>query len=153
MIFADLKTVLANSNISELIIAIKSDRFLEPHFHVTEVGKVTKDFVDCGGVRRKVDACVLQTLVANDVDHRLAPSKLLGILEKSDVLEMDDNTEVEIEIQGDSVETYSIGQSTVTGPTLTLHLQAKQTACLAPDKCGLQIVSTGPQSCCGEGGC
>jgi hypothetical protein len=29
------------------------------HYHITEVGKVQKDFIDCGGTVRSSTACVL----------------------------------------------------------------------------------------------
>ena len=50
------------------------------HFHVTEVGKVTKHFIDCGGVIRKEEVVNLQLWEADDYDHRLHPEKMLQIL-------------------------------------------------------------------------
>jgi hypothetical protein len=42
------------------------------HFHVTEVAHVTKRFIDCGGkLHDRQDACLLQTWVADDCEHRL----------------------------------------------------------------------------------
>jgi hypothetical protein len=38
--------------------------FVPAHFHVTEVGRVHKDFIDCGGTVRSTTACVLQVWVA-----------------------------------------------------------------------------------------
>ena len=46
------------------------------HFHVTEVGKITKHFIDCGGVIRKEEKVNFQLWEANDYDHRLHPEKL-----------------------------------------------------------------------------
>ncbi len=152
-----LKETLSSGDSAEMTIRVGSEGSVPAHFHLTEVGKVTKDFVDCGGVRRCTEVCVLQTYVATDIDHRLAPSKFLGILNKAEVLGMDDKTEVEIEIQGQTIETYAIASATQKGNQLIIQTQAKQTACLAPDACGLPIASpSSPQgdSCCDpQGGC
>ena len=56
---------------------------IEAHFHVTEVGRVQKDFVDCGGTVRRAVTCLLQTWVGEDVDHRITAGKLLKALEHS----------------------------------------------------------------------
>jgi hypothetical protein len=45
-------------------------------FHITEVGHVVKNFIDCGGTVRRMESCLLQTWVAgNDPDHRLSTAK------------------------------------------------------------------------------
>ncbi len=41
------------------------------HFHVTEVGVVTKDFIDCGGTVRHEKVANFQLWDANDFEHRL----------------------------------------------------------------------------------
>ena len=53
------------------------------HAHVTEVGRVDKTFVDCGGTVRQVNSCLLQTWVAGDFEHRLPPGKLADILDRA----------------------------------------------------------------------
>ncbi len=45
-------------------------------FHVTEVGRIRKTFLDCGGTLRETDTCQLQVWVGEDDDHRLAAGKL-----------------------------------------------------------------------------
>ena len=54
------------------------------HFHVTEVGKITKHFIDCGGTERNEEVVNFQLWNANDYDHRLHPEKLLNIIELSE---------------------------------------------------------------------
>jgi hypothetical protein len=141
--------VLKKSPNQTFRIEVPSGKLLPQHFHVTEVGKVTKDFVDCGGVRRSAATCVLQTLVGSDFDHRLSTTKFSGILEKSSLLEMDNGIEVDIEVQGATIEIYHIESAEPRDGQLVIKLQNKQTACLAPDKCGLEIVSPNDQTCCG----
>ena len=54
------------------------------HFHVTEVGKVSKHFIDCGGTVRKEEVANFHLWEANDYDHRLHPEKLVSIIELSE---------------------------------------------------------------------
>ena len=121
---------------------------LAPHFHITEVGKVTKDFVDCGGQRRTDAACVLQTLVANDTDHRLSASKLGLILSKSIALGLDDDLPIDIEVQGQSIELWQLTSMEILPERIVLHAESKRTACLAPDKCRLEVLPMATGGCC-----
>ena len=60
-------------------------------FHVTEVGKISKHFIDCGGTVRTENVANFQLWEADDYDHRLHPEKLLNIIELSEkVLEIED---------------------------------------------------------------
>ena len=44
-------------------------------FHVTEVGRVQKTFLDCGGTLRESLLCQLQVWVGEDYDHRIETGK------------------------------------------------------------------------------
>lgn len=69
------------------------------HFHVTEVGIITKQFIDCGGTVRNEKVANFQLWDANDFEHRLKPGKLLDIISLSEkVLGMED-LEIEVEYQ------------------------------------------------------
>lgn len=144
-----LSKILRESPSPAIRIVMPSGVSLPEHFHVTEVGKVTKDFVDCGGVRRLDQTCVLQTLVADDVEHRLSTGKLHGILAKGSILGLEDNTEVDVEIQGSTIEMFRIASAEDRDGYLCFRLENKQTACLAPDRCGLELVSLNRKSSCG----
>lgn len=102
------------------------------HFHVTEVGVVTKHFIDCGGTVRTEKNANFQLWDANDYEHRLKPQKLANIISLSErILGMED-LDVEVEYQGDTIGKYDLdfnGENFI--------LTAKQTACLAQDKCGI----------------
>ncbi len=116
---------------------------IEAHCHVTEVGFSTKDFVDCGGTRRKTESCVLQTFVANDVDHRLGSETLGKILKAGEVLNLRDDMPVEVEYQSTesnrgTIGVFEIGGVAATENELTFVLRSKATACLAPDQCGIE---------------
>ena len=138
----EFKTALADHSDHELCIQFDSGIVLPPHFHITEVGKVTKDFVDCGGTRRSTVSCILQTFVATDYDHRLKTDKLSTIIDKASALELDAAIPIEIEIQTDTIATYAVTDSFASEGKVTFTVGSKQTACLAPDKCGIENVPT-----------
>jgi len=156
------KQTLAQHSGTGLLFRFSNGVTLAPHFHITEVGKVTKDFVDCGGTRRTSETCMLQTLVADDVDHRIISDKLAGIIEKTDVLGLEGWFDVEAEVQADTIGIYSVASAVLEDGKLVFELAAKSTACLAPDKCGIDVISisnaapastTEPDAgCCGGGG-
>ena len=125
------------------------------HFHVTEVGSITKNFIDCGGTVRKENVANFQLWDANDFDHRLKPQKLLGIIELSEKILGIEDLEIEVEFQGTTIGKYDLdfdGNSFV--------LINKQTACLAQDQCGIPTEKpivrlsdmNNETSCCSPGG-
>ena len=103
------------------------------HFHVTEVGKVTKDFIDCGGKVRNETVINFQLWEANDYDHRLHPEKLLNIIEISEKMFQFDDLEIEVEYQGKD----TIGKYNLDFDGKNFLLTSKLTACLALDACGI----------------
>ena len=79
------------------------------HFHVTEVGLITKHFIDCGGTVRNEKVVNFQLWNANDYDHRLKPLKLLKIIDLSEkALGMED-LEIEVEYQSETIGKYDLG--------------------------------------------
>ena len=103
------------------------------HFHVTEVGEVTRKFIDCGGTLREESSVInFQLWEADDFDHRLAPQKLLDIIELAETKLGLGNHEIEVEYQGNTIEKYGLNFSNG-----DFHLVGKQTACLAQDACGI----------------
>lgn len=137
--------------------------FLQPngmaipaHFHITELGLVSKHFIDCGGTVRTEKVANLQLWIANDTEHRLTPNKLIKIIDLSKPLLGDDDLDVEVEYQTDTISKYGLE---IEGNAFILTI--KQTACLAEDACGIppakqkiQLVTLGAQStaCCTPGG-
>ena len=105
------------------------------HFHVTEVGKVSKHFIDCGGTVRKEEVANFQLWEANDYDHRLHPEKLVNIIELSEkILELKD-LEIEVEYQGTTIGKYGLDFN-----GSNFLLTTKVTDCLAKDQCGVPAV-------------
>lgn len=132
---SELKTFLAGRD--RLAIRLPDGSAVPGHFHVTEVGEVTKHFVDCGGTVRHEKRASLQLWTAEDYDHRLHPEKLSRILQ---VAERDlglGDLEIEVEFQGAD----TIRKFTLTAAGNELALVGTATACLALDACGLPAES------------
>jgi len=118
--------------------------FVPAHFHITEVGRVQKDFIDCGGTVRSVRSCLLQVWVANDLAHRLDTSKLAQIIRIAGPLLGDDDLPVEVEYEGEAISQFPLAAAEITPSGVLFHLGSKHTACLAPDQCGVP----GEPGCC-----
>lgn len=98
---------------------------------MTEIGSLTKNFIDCGGTIRRKQSVSLQIWDARDVNHRLRPEKLLHIIRLSEEQLGIADAEIEVEYQGETIGKYGLdfnGRHFV--------LTNKQTACLATDACG-----------------
>ncbi|MFB2120427.1 DUF6428 family protein [Parapedobacter sp. 2B3] len=106
--------------------------FVPEHFHVTEIGQITKHFIDCGGVIRTEKAVNFQLWDANDYEHRLKPTKLLNIIKLSEEKLGIADAEIEVEYQ-----TETIGKFDLDFDGRHFILKNKQTACLASDACGI----------------
>lgn len=126
------------------------------HFHVTEVGKITKHFIDCGGTVRNEEVVNFQLWNANDYNHRLHPEKLVKIIELSEKILGIGDLEVEVEYQGQTIEKFGLefdGKN--------FQLSTKHTDCLAKDNCGIpaeklkvSLSSLNDEPCCSpEGNC
>lgn len=117
------------------------------HFHITEVGHVAKRFIDCGGtVHDTTDTCLLQTYVAEDVDHRLDAGGFAKILDLGQQVLPHDNLEVEIEYEDCAVSQYPIKSAELVGEHVEIRLRDKHTDCLAKEKCGID--GCGEEACC-----
>ena len=103
------------------------------HFHVTEVGKVTKHFIDCGGTVRNEEVVNFQLWEANDYDHRLHPEKLVHIIELSESKLQIPDLEIEVEYQMKD----TIGKFDLDFDGTNFLLISKLTDCLAKDNCGI----------------
>lgn len=142
----ELRAVLAGNSDGPLHLMLPGGEFVPSHFHVTEVGRVQKDFIDCGGVTRSAVTCLLQVWVANDLDHRLTAGKLAGVLRLAGPLLKSDDLPVEVEYEGAAVSQFPVAAAEVTPAGVLLHLGSKHTDCLAPDACG--VGGCGPAGCC-----
>lgn len=111
---------------------LENGSFVPEHFHVTEVGMVTKKFIDCGGVIRTEKTVNFQLWNADDFEHRLKPAKLLSIIQLSEEKLGIEDAEIEVEYQSETIGKYSLAFDGT-----NFILQNKTTACLAQDACGI----------------
>lgn len=154
MKLSEVKTVL--KEIQNLGFQLPNGELVPSHFHVTEVGKISKHFIDCGGSERNEEVVNFQLWNANDYDHRLHPEKLLSIIELSEKVLNIEDLEIEVEYQADT-----IGKFGLEFDGNNFLLTTKETDCLAKDQCGIptkkpriRISNLNAESCCSpDGGC
>jgi len=143
------------SGLKEIAFQLPNGILVPEHFHVTEVGKISKQFIDCGGTLRDEEKISFQLWEENDYNHRLHPEKLVKIIDLArNKLELPD-AEIEVEYQGESINKFKLdfdGKSFL--------LVNTQTNCLAKEKCGIPAqkpkvkLSELQNSCCTpESGC
>jgi hypothetical protein len=137
--------VLTDNPSAAIHLMLPDRSFVPAHFHVTEVGRVHRDFIDCGGTVRSATACVLQVWVADDTEHRLDTSKLARILQLAAPLLKTMDLPLEVEYEIGVVSQYPVAAIEITPSGLLLHLGNKHTACLAEDRCG---ITPARSSCC-----
>jgi hypothetical protein len=131
MKLSEIKSEL--KKLSTIAFQLPNGELVPNHFHVTEVGKVTKNFIDCGGVVRREEVANFQLWEANDYDHRLHPEKLSHIIELSEEKLQISDLEIEVEYQMKE----TIGKFDLAFDGINFLLISKLTDCLAKDKCGI----------------
>jgi len=142
------------SEVSAINFMLPDNSYLPVHFHVTEVGLVNKHFIDCGGTERKETVANFQLWEAGDFDHRLAPQKFLHILTLSQKLLGNEDLEIEVEYQQNTIGKFGLDFN-----GKDFLLTPKHTACLASDACGVPDGKaesfkelTTQSACCAPGG-
>lgn len=130
MKLSEIKEVLKTVDVVNF--QLPNGTFVPQHFHITEVGLITKNFIDCGGTVRIEKVLNFQLWDANDFDHKLKPQKLLNIIALSERIFGTEDLEIEVEYQDITIGKYDLyynGQN--------FHLLNKKTACLALNQCGI----------------
>lgn len=150
MKLSEIKAILPT--LENVEFQLENGTFVPEHFHVTEVGTVTKHFIDCGGTIRNEKVVNFQLWNADDIEHRLKPTKLLNIIKLSEEKLGIEDDEIEVEYQDTTIGKFDLefnGKNFV--------LKNKTTACLAQDACGIPVekqkvnlseLSTRQTSCC-----
>lgn len=146
MTIHELTALLQFNSCASLRIALPTGEFVPAHFHITEVGRIDKKFIDCGGTRRSAESCLLQVWVADDTDHRLVAGKLAKIIELAAPLLGTDDLVVEVEYGAEVAAQYVVSHATVVFDEVQLALVGKQTDCLAREKCG--VADGNASGCC-----
>jgi len=160
----ELKTLLKNQSGKLFQLQLPGGDAVPVSFHVTEVGRVQKTFIDCGGTLREQVTCQLQVWVGEDVEHRLEAGKAAAILQKAATFLPDDTVPVEIEYEDEVISQYTITGHEMRDDLVVLKLAHKHTECLAPELCVMPardtrwkpaslVAKDKPASCCGPAGC
>lgn len=133
---AELKQHLAKKPECVVRFRLPDGSAIPVHAHVTEVARIDKRFVDCGGTLRTDSICRLQTWVADDIHHRLNAGKLLNILNKAatNVL-MSEELEVDVEHELGVISQYPVSGIETLDGEIIFRLELRHTACLAEDRC------------------
>ena len=154
MTLAEFKSHLRAHPDAHVIISLPDGGIVPQHYHVTEVGHVAKNFVDCGGKFRASESCVLQTWISDHRDdgHRLTAGKLNTILGFADSFLPSDDLPVEVEHEQGMISQFPVEDVTFVDSALTVRLAAKHTACLARERCGKDseacATTDEEQACC-----
>lgn len=136
-----------------LQVILPDDDIVPAHFHVTEVGRVQKDFIDCGGTARSTTHCQLQLLVADDVDHRLKADRLDRIMTASEPVLRGDDLPIVVEHEDCRTIAFLLQEITATDEQITFRLALPHPACLAADQCGLSPDTPESNCCTASSGC
>jgi len=155
MKLSQFKSIVSNSE--HLSFETEDGIKIPTHFHITEIGISSKHFIDCGGKERKESKVTFQLWSADDLDHRLAPTKLIEIISIGEnKLHMED-LEIEIEYQSNTVGKYGLEHKDNTFVLTNTH-----TDCLAKENCGIPLpkkklslaeLTQASNSCTPNGGC
>jgi hypothetical protein len=154
LLLSHLRSALAAAPDLPLTVVWPDGEPIESHFHVTEVGRVRKDFVDCGGTIRSQVTCLLQTWVADDTGHRITGAKLLRALAHAEPILGGDDLPVELEYEACNVVQLRLVSIAPEDGALVIRLASKHTDCLAKELClpsarpaGAAAAACGPGCC------
>lgn len=150
MKLTEFKKLLLESPEHEMRFILPDGDTIPLHAHVTEIGRVDKNFIDCGGTPRSWSNCTLQVWVArNDAEHRFAPGKLARVVDMAAPLFRGDDLDVEVEYEDcGGLSPYPVVGAHLSDGALTFQLGSKHTDCLAKESCGLTPANASA-GCCG----
>jgi hypothetical protein len=113
---------------------LPSGDYIPAHTHVTEVGHVFRNFIDCGGLAGKEEKVVLQTHVGSDTEHRLRSDRFAKILELGNRVIPSANLDVDVEYDCCVLAQYPIAEVRPDGEHLNLILRRGRTQCRAQER-------------------
>jgi hypothetical protein len=135
MKLTQFKSELSKQPGANLRFILPNGEAVPAHAHVTEVARIDKRFIDCGGTLRNNTNCRLQTWFSDDLDHRLTAGKLLKILDLATPILGTDDLEVDVEHEVGFISQFPVESLEVSEREIVIRLTERHTACLAPEKC------------------
>jgi hypothetical protein len=134
MMLRSLQDALEANPKRSLRFVLPDGNYIPAHAHVTEVGHVVRNFIDCGGLTGKEEKVLLQTHVGNDTDHRLRSDRFVKILQLGSRVIPSPDLDVDVEYDCCVVAQYPIAEATPDGEHLNLILQRGRTQCRARER-------------------
>jgi hypothetical protein len=125
--------------------------YIPGHAHVTEVGHIVRNFIDCGGMTGKEEKVLLQTHVGDDTDHRLRSDRFSRILQLGTRVLPHAELDVDVEYDCCVVAQYPIAEARRKGEYLDLMLQRSRTQCRARERRENKVADvccTTAKACC-----
>jgi Family of unknown function (DUF6428) len=153
MILSELIQYLSSAPKHKIEFLLPDGRTIPSHYHLTEVARVRKDFIDCGGGQRQLEYCTLQLWATFDLQHRLSTEKFLSILDKSNTILPNQQIEAEVEYEDKIISQYPIDSVQSSNGKLVVQLTTKHTDCLAKDACGVNPNTVKQPGCTPGTGC
>lgn len=152
----ELSVLLAKQENKPFKLLLPGGGEVPQSFHVTEVGYVKKQFLDCGDHYHQSNIVQLQAWVGEDPEHRLLAGKLMRIIARaSENILPQDAGEFPVEIEYENLELtqFRIHDYAIAEDAVVLNLEAKHTDCLAKDRCLPKPGRADAALCCGGGKC
>src|SRR5215216_3602460 len=118
--------------------------YIPAQAHVTEVGHVVRNFIDCGGVTGKEEKVLLQTHIGDDENHRLRADRFSKILQLGMRVLPSADLDVEVEYDCCVVGQYPVAAVRREDEHLDLVLRRGRTQCRARER----REAKGQEPCC-----
>lgn len=131
----EFKTLLQANPDKQFLLQLPDGQSVPQSFHITEVGLISKTFIDCGGKVHTRQTCQLQAWIGPDIDHKIEAGKMAAILDKASAIVPSDFLELEIEYEDETISQYPVADAVVSEAAVTLQLTTKHTDCLAKELC------------------
>jgi hypothetical protein len=132
---AELKNELTRFPQANVLFILPNGESVPAHAHVTEVARIDKRFIDCGGTLRNDSLCRLQIWSSDDIEHRLTATRLAKILDKAAPILESDDLEIDVEHELGHITQFPLNTIEPSAGEIILRLTERHTACLAMDKC------------------
>ena len=130
----DLVAALRKSSATFPRFVFPDGDYICAHAHISEVGHVVKNLIDCAGLTGREEKVLLQTHVGNDTDHRLKADRFAQILELGNRVLPHTNLDVEVEYDCCVVAQYPIIEIKPAGDHLDGMLWRNRTRCRAQER-------------------
>lgn len=124
-------------NTDQLTFVLPNGTLIPSHFHITEIGMTTKQFTDCGNTFRISKTATFQLWTSVDFHHKLAPEKIIKIIDATQHMFAGEDLDIEIEYQQDTVGKFGLEFNDG-----TFILTNTKTDCLAKSNCGIPAEKT-----------